>query len=193
MFHDLVTYLTGKRVAVVVAHQDDEALWFGGLLSALPIGTVTHLISVTHPMPGRPDTATRLDAFFKVAFAIGAQPHCLHIDDVKADADIKVSDEMRSAVSRAILLAGAQAVIGHKITGEKCAVYPRGHAMHRRVALAIMAAYSHNRWPWIFRSDEGEYEVNYEHAQKKRLLDFYAPQWTPDGYPAYEPERYMIA
>lgn len=193
---DLVKELSGANLTVVVAHQDDESLWFGGLLSQLPRGTVKHLVCVCSPTPGRPDTDTRMAAFEKVADALGATAHCLSVTNYSADDTVGAG----SAVAPAMLAIQthldtfpADVIITHGHEGEPCAVYKHGHAMHRVVSACVThVAVNRGCLNRIVRRDEvdPEYIVSCNRAKKKALLDFYAPQWTPERYPAYEPEGY---
>ena len=191
---DLVSYLIGKRVAVVVAHQDDESLWFGGLLSRLPKWTVTDLISLTRPAPARPDTTTRLNAFRQVAMEIGAMPKCLYCQDMPAATEIVIPDDcwIFSVVSMAVEHAEPDVVISHGPAGEPCNVYPGGHSVHKMAAAAVRKVAHEMLIPYIYHDLTGAYTVTFDPAMKKRLLDFYAPQWAPDAYPWREPEMYDV-
>jgi len=61
----------GKRVLICTAHQDDEVLFAGGLLSEIAPRAEVTLACFFRPAPGRDDTATRMAAMARVCAALG--------------------------------------------------------------------------------------------------------------------------
>ena len=197
---DLVASLSKERIAVIVAHQDDESLWFGGLLSSLPVGTVAHLINVCAPTPGRPDTHTRDAAFDRVATRLGAHPHHLSLPNVRANQDAEAEGlvpEVTAAIGKFLDSVLVTAVLSHGAHGEPCRVYKNGHAMHKAVSAACNHVCAVRGISWVFGCrglpDTIGAVVKYDSAKKKILLDEYLPQWSPKGYPAYNEERYCVS
>jgi hypothetical protein len=131
---------------------------------------------------------------------IGAMPKCLYLKDCKADA---IFDDALKAVRLLVLEAVVEqallfsyprpdVVVCHGLDGEPCSVYPAGHTMHKLTAEVVAASCRKLSIPCVFRSPAGKFTVTFDQAEKKRLLDFYAPQWAPDAYPWREPERYDL-
>jgi LmbE family N-acetylglucosaminyl deacetylase len=190
-------HFLNKRLLVVVAHQDDESLYFGGLLSWIAGRTEISLVSTTTPMPGRADTHHRLANFYRVGKLLGCQEvRCLELSDCGPRGEVyssaALADEI--AASLAIIGNGYEVVLTHNSLGEPNKVYGElGHEAHKATHLGVVTAL---RQPIIvcgLGNDRVSFEIEYDHDKKKALLDCYAPWWTPIGYDfAYQPERYTF-
>jgi len=190
---NLVEKLTGKRVAFVVAHQDDESLWFGGLLTELAGKADLLIVSVTEPMPARPDTYTRMKAISEVAKLVSGTHVCLGFTDCRAvERPESTLAEVTMAIAKHLREFQVDAIVSHGLDGEACDVYPTGHAMHKHVCLAANQAATMLRLDSYRRSriPDATFRVEYDRNAKFDLLDCYAPQWSPDGYPWNETEGY---
>jgi LmbE family N-acetylglucosaminyl deacetylase len=183
-----------RRIAVVVAHQDDEALWFGGLLTELVNRGffIAELITTTKPAPDRPDTFTRLTAFSKVAAVLETTATCLGFDDCAPHSPPLLRSGMQDTVSAVLRGNNVHAVVTHGEEGEPCGVYPGGHRMHKITYAATANAAARLGIPCLTRAVKGQWSVDFDPTQKRKLLDFYAPQWYPDPYPWRESEQYIL-
>ena len=138
---DLAEEWASSRVAIVVAHPDDEVLGCGALLPRLPRACVVH---VTDGAPRSGSDATRLgfansadyaaarrreaEAALALAGIPAAQLIRLGIADQEVSLDL-------AGVARALvpILAGADLVLTH--------AYEGGHSDHDGVAFAVHAAH----------------------------------------------------
>ena len=193
---DLVAELTDKRVLFVVAHQDDEALWFGGLLSRISAVSSVYLLCVTKPMSGRADTNTREDSQQRVCGIVRSQRVQGYFPDCgpTGGCGARSFDELYEFLRWFVVDRAAQVLVTHGEDGESCSVYPNGHAMHVVVYRAVRIAARALKIPMYCRKVGGvaEWTVDYNASNKKSLLDCYLPHWKPDGYPGvYDPEGYV--
>ena len=189
--------LLHKRLLVVVAHQDDESLYFGGLLSSIAGRAHISLLSITAPMPGRADTQHRLSNFYRVGELLECHTtRCLNLPDCGPRGEAYLTNNLVTQV--ATCLAGLEEpydiVVTHSALGEPNTVYgPSGHEAHKATHLGVVAVMR----PPIITCGLGctdvSFEIDYDRAKKKRLLDCYAPWWTPVEYDfVYHPERYAL-
>ena len=186
-----------KRLLVVVAHQDDESLYFGGLLSSIAHRTEISLVSTTAPMAERPDTHFRLGNFFRVGQVLGCkQVECFGFCDCGPRGSAYPADWLADEIAARLPLMGTEYdfVLTHNSFGEPNKVYGRtGHQAHRATHLGVMNAM---RQPIIVSGigyNERSFEIEYDTKNKKALLDLYAPWWSPVDYEfAYLPERYVL-
>jgi LmbE family N-acetylglucosaminyl deacetylase len=161
-----------KRLLVVVAHQDDESLYFGGLLSCIAGQAQIGLISATTPMPGRADTHFRLANFYRVGKLLGCREvKCLELSDCgprgEAYSPAALADEI--AASLAVVADGYDVVLTHNSLGEPNKVYGAlGHQAHKATHLGVAAAL---RQPIIVSgvgNDKGSFEIEYDRSKKRR-------------------------
>lgn len=209
----------GKNILVVVAHQDDESLYFGGLLCELVNANPTNQITIacmTEPMPGRKDTLTRVEAFKKVCHLVQANYRIYNFKDYNRVSWNQVKyqlQDMQAKVSDLITQTQPQAIFTHNKLGEPNPNYTsknkdnwwnklmlvnqekyQGHITHKLVHEAVKRA-SNQKGIDVYQTGIGlkkfKYEVYYNMHQKKALLDCYLPQWSPKNYNfCYLPERY---
>lgn len=186
-----------KRPLVIVAHQDDEILFFGGLLSNLQ-GHVEDMmiVNVYEPAKGRKDTNTRLNAFSKMAEYLGAKGVCLCVEDVRP---LSYKDYYSSCTMLLGIIYGfsPDVIITHNHMGDY------GHSQHREVNEMVREittnANPHMNMPRVLATvvgleKEPDYLVKYDKKKKGKLFSFYSPQWDPKSYKfAYEPEGYIQA
>lgn len=187
--------LRGRRVLVVVAHQDDESLYFGGLLSTLAGRADLSLISTTAPMPGRPDTETRLGAFHRVGVLLQCRlVRCLALTDCGPRGDTYPPASLSREIATALrpYRNACDIVLTHGPAGEPNVVYgARGHEAHKATSRAVRAVFRGPILSCARGAPNATFELTYDAARKKTLLDCYAPDWTPKDYPfAYDPEPY---
>ena len=197
-------FAAGKRVLLVVAHQDDEALFCGGLLSQIRGTSEVTVICMSKP---------------KHAWAVEPRNECFRQVCEKAGARAIVTDfpEARHVWSSAELLwrrrpeqiaamqdllrAEAEAfrpevVITHNAAGEY------GHCYHKVVHRVCRQVFPPERLYFIGigSKDRGAEQlvVNYDVAKKKDLLECH-PYLEPTSFGkrhfgkpmAYEPETYV--
>jgi LmbE family N-acetylglucosaminyl deacetylase len=193
-----LTRFLNKRILVVVAHQDDEALYFGGLLSTIAGRADISLMSTTAPMPGRTDTNHRVANFQRVGVILGCRDvTCLNLPDCGPRGEASPPDQLARAIETELRLRHGRydLVLTHNMRGEPNPVYGNtGHEAHKATSRAVRAAmlcpivYCGRGVPDI------AFRVEYEPPRKKVLIDCYAPYWTPVDYPfAYESEPYSEA
>jgi LmbE family N-acetylglucosaminyl deacetylase len=184
-----------KRLLVVVAHQDDESLYFGGLLSRIAGRAHIGLVSTTSPMPGRADSLHRLANFYQVGKLLGCQEvKCLGLPDCgprgEAYSPAALADEIASSLQA--IGNHYEVVLTHSSLGEPNKVYGAlGHEAHKATHLGVVTALRLPTFVCGLGGDQEFFEIEYDRDKKRALVDCYAPWWTPVGYDfAYEPERY---
>ena len=187
-----------KRILAVVAHQDDESLYFGGLLGSLVGLAELSLLSTTAPMAGRPDTYYRMDNFYKVAGLLGCRSvACLNLPDCGAQGDEHRTAALEWGVMKGIaeLSANFDLILTHGELGEPNAVYGReGHSAHKATHRGVRRAFSGSIVTCALGAPDYSFEIDYEKDAKRKLLECYAPWWTPASYEfAYFVERYAIS
>lgn len=193
-----------KRVArllAIVAHHDDEALYFGGLLSiASRLGARLHIVVVTAPAPGRKDSATRQESFRQVCERLGAEHTELSQPD---DPRRFMMEAVRQGLLRIAEDFRPDIVLTHNADGEPGDVYRKsfqrpagGHPVHelvhRSATCLIQSGIVKHLWTSGIGMDDADVLVEYDQREKQALLDCYAPRWRPHDYPfAYDPEPYV--
>jgi hypothetical protein len=176
----------GKRIAVVVAHQDDEVLFFGGTLlrrvayTKVPVKLL--LVCCYQPSAGRKDTYTRTMAFNEVAKYLGAE--AVHLWNPNR---IPLNDVSLTGLAESLATFNPDTIFTHNIHGEY------GHEEHKEVYKA-MDMFETDLWVSSVgtRAIKGHFTADFSRPQKEKLFQFYAPQWTPKRYKfAYEPETLL--
>jgi LmbE family N-acetylglucosaminyl deacetylase len=193
-----------KKCMVVVAHHDDECLYFGGLLSQIgPICRRLDLVVMTDPAPGRADTATRRRSFTDVCVRLGAGVLMHDLVDFASHTSWHLVQDQLPCASRLLggdlLSMSPDIIVTHGIFGEPTPVYRNGHVMHRLVHKAIVHAIEGLHVPARILTcglgnQHTDHTLAYQPGAKKELMDFYLPHWEPlkIGYDfAYEPETYV--
>lgn len=195
---NLINY-KNARLLLVVAHQDDESLYFGGLLSSLIFSQIK-IICITAPAPNRPDTNTRIDSFIKVCNILKCKYELYNVDDCGPSADIVTIcnngtlDNIKNIVNNEIQNFKPTMLITHSPFGEPNPVYSNGHSMHRIISKAVQDT----NFESILFTGIGwskDIEFNYDISKKKQLIDCYLPNWSPEGAGysfVYEPEYYSF-
>lgn len=192
-----IDWFLRKRILVVVAHQDDESLYFGGLLSSISAQAEISLVSTTAPMPGRPDTEHRLGSFRRVGALLGCRKvWCLNLPDCGPRGQSYPPDRLVEGIAAGLASVDESydLVLTHGALGEPNVVYgAQGHEAHRATHQGVLAA---TRLPIVACARGGgdlSFEMEYDVTLKKTLLDCYAPHWTTVDYPfAYDPEPYVL-
>jgi LmbE family N-acetylglucosaminyl deacetylase len=186
-----------KRLLVVVAHQDDESLYFGGLLSSIVGRTEISLICTTSPMPGRADTDHRVANFHRVGERLQCRTvTCLQLPDCGPRGQSYPSGRLASRIAARLseISDTYDMIITHNHLGEPNKVYGAfGHEAHKATHVGVAAGI---RAP-IAVCGRGleriSLEIDYDRARKMALLDCYAPWWTPREYDfCYQPETYAL-
>lgn len=137
--------------ALVVAHPDDETLWFGGLLVAHPGDWTVICCSI----PRR--DAVRAHKFFAACERLGARGSLLPWTETEADCELTNLEHLE--------LAHFGCVVTHNARGEY------GHLHHRHVHRHVAATY---RGPLLvsgYGQPQAPYAVVLDEAQWQRKLD----------------------
>lgn len=207
------------NILVIVAHQDDESLYFGGLLSELRNASSSNIITIacmTAPMPGRKDSLTRIEAFNQVCQLLNAQSYLYDFQDYHQVPWSQVEYQLEGMVDtleKLIAKIRPEVIFTHNKRGEPNQNYSdkeqslwrklipkkgakiQGHVTHKLVHYAARKA-AFNQQITLCQTGIGmpkfEYEVYYNMHAKKALLDCYLPQWSPKNYQfCYLPEKYV--
>lgn len=203
-----------KSILLIVAHQDDETLFAGGLLSqAQELNCKIHVFCLVPPALERRDTNTRVRALEKVVQHCGGtfrQHHTdmsglhrmrryvqtqLEPDGFETRPRLGAENhpkyvEFKDAIVNEISSFDPDVVITHNEVGEY------GHHEHAFLN-AIVADIAHgddNRKWLVFGNSlsRSVFSLNYQKDKKARLFEFYMPQWNGlSMYPfAHEDETY---
>lgn len=136
-----------KRVAIIVAHPDDEILWAGGTLINHP---EWQCFVVCLCRKNDPDRAPR---FYKVLDQINAQGVMADIDDGPEQAPLK-QDEIQTTIKALLPSPHFDLVISHSPVGE----YTR-HRRHEEVSKAVIELWHSGQIDtselWIFAYEDG--------------------------------------
>lgn len=193
--------INGKRVLFFVTHQDDESLFFGGLLSEIRGKSLIKIVSMTEPFPGRPDTNTRKTSFEMVCWILNCERSIKSLPDfptLRENTKEIVYEQFelaRRLVGEEIDLFKPDVVFTHNFLGEPNIGYTSGHITHRLVSDSVVAECK-SRKIKTFVDGIGlasfDYEVSYERCRKMALLNCYLPNWAPIQYTfAYDNEKYL--
>jgi hypothetical protein len=197
-------FASNKRVLVVVAHQDDEALFCGGLLSRIRGTSEVAVICMSQPKHAR-TVEGRNQCFRQVCERAGAQailttfPEARH---VWSSAELLCRRRPQQiAAMREFLRAQADAfrpdlVVTHNAAGEY------GHCYHKVVHRVCRQVFPADKLYFIgigSRDRDGQrFVVRCDEAGKKELLDCH-PYLDADAFGkrhfgrviTYEPETYI--
>jgi len=194
-----MSLLSHDSYLFVVAHQDDESLYFGGLLLYLKkMGAKLTVLCITQPKEGRPDTNTRQASFEKACALVGAECFTVGLVDYGPDginSFIKNQDWIgfaESAIHVMLERSNATIIITHNFAGEGVATstYKNGHAVHKAVAKAA-SIFNVETYCDCVGLTNWEYDFDINVEEKKKMLDCYLPYWKPDAYPFWkEKEKY---
>jgi hypothetical protein len=152
------------RRALVVAHPDDEALWFGGLLIAEP-GDWTVIccsIPLTDPV--------RAWKFFDACEVLKAKPRLLPFVEPGASADLQHLEHLD--------LSGFDQVVTHSASGE----YGHRHhfQLHRLLKGAVNGCYGTTPGAKVIRLTDEQYD------QKMSAIRCYDHVSPSDGLPKWQ-------
>ena len=200
------TEFSGKSILICVAHQDDETLFCGGLLTALRGQADVNIACFFRPAPGRKDTDTRCDAMARVCADVGARylqyPFAVEPEHKRLRRHISLSNEpahirerprrpipehplyavLNAAALGAIRAYQPDVLITHNSVGEY------GHREHILLHHAVIAAAATagvgQTYVFGHGLQEGGVRVDYNIAAKNRLFQHYLPQW--DGVALYD-------
>lgn len=119
-----------RRVAVVVAHPDDEVVFFGGTVARLVgVGCGVDVICVTSDFG--PATSLRRAELSRSCWLLGARARLLRLADAPSALD---SEALASELERRVAWHHYRAVLTHGIWGEY------GHPHHQQVSRAVHRA-----------------------------------------------------
>tara|TARA_Y100001963_G_scaffold157807_1_gene255161 strand:+ start:1178 stop:1801 length:624 start_codon:yes stop_codon:yes gene_type:complete len=199
-----------KNILVIGAHQDDETLFCGGLLSNIKDTSNLNIVVVSKPMEGRPDTNTRIQSFKNVCNLLKAKPFQLDFGDTgpnnfeenfnhyQKNGEFK---RMVNKISDLIDDVNADFIITHNQVGEY------GHCFHKIINRAVTECVEKNNKKCkiiVFdvnldtiynKSVIEKMVINYNIDEKIRLFECYMPYWN--GIKMYsqfalKPEKYRI-
>jgi LmbE family N-acetylglucosaminyl deacetylase len=206
----------GKRVLLCTAHQDDELLFAGGLLSKIAGKAEVNVACFFRPMKGRKDSASRIGAMQTLCAELGVScvqypfaveaPHrrlrrYIALDDADPTMDPAELRPLESHGLYPTLLETAVStlrlyepdiVITHNPVGEY------GHLEHVFLHRTMMEAARRANITALMTFGAGQEHragltVTYDARRKKRLFKHYRPQW--DGLTMYDfaldPERFV--
>ncbi len=167
------------RRALVVAHPDDESLWFGGLLAAEPGDWTVICCSIPRTDP------ERAWKFFDACEVLGAKARLLPFTEAGAKEPLQDLDLMD--------LSGFEQIVTHNVVGEY------GHAHHVQINRTLVARYpdkivtgGYGKAPGAKRIALNEHQLGlkmaalrcYDHTSPsdgkpkwRALLDVYGPQF----------------
>ncbi|EDM70146.1 hypothetical protein RAZWK3B_11076 [Roseobacter sp. AzwK-3b] len=206
----------GKRVLLCTAHQDDELLFAGGLLSKIARKAQVHVTCFFRPMKGRADSDTRIAAMQRLCADVGVSctqyPFAVEApyrrlrryivqDDTDGAAPVSLLRPLESHGLYPTLLETAistlrlyepDIVITHNPVGEY------GHLEHIFLHRTMMEAARRANITTLLTFGAGQehragLSVTYDTRRKKRLFKHYKPQG--DGLKMYDfaldPERFV--
>ena len=191
MGKELVNILKGKKVAVVVAHQDDETLYACGLMTELaPYGEIV-IASMSKPSPNRKDTFTRQTGFDMIADILKATAYTAPFWGGKRDHRTP-KEKMQKYLDKLFRLERPDAVITHNPRGEA-----HGHFYHKKTSAACLKLkekFGYSLYNFAKSLGRKDYLVEYDVEKKKELIDCYLPGWKPGCYHfVYRRERFVKA
>jgi LmbE family N-acetylglucosaminyl deacetylase len=206
----------GRKVLVCTAHQDDEVLFAGGLLSEIAARAEVTVACFFRPAEGRADTATRMAAMARACAALGVgcvqypfanagrpralrrfvsvpvEPGALRERPRRPLAQHPLYPVLCSTAEAAMRLYAPDIVITHNAAGEY------GHREHVQLHHAVREAAEAVGLRRMLTFGEGQAArgglcVAPDPARKRALLAHYLPQW--DGAALYDfalgPERFV--
>lgn len=206
----------GKRVLLCTAHQDDEVLFAGGLLSEIAARAEVTVACFFRPAEGRADTDTRIAAMARVCAALGlrhvqypfaveggarslrrfislpSEPPELRARPRRALARHPLFPVLSATAEGAMRLYAPDIVITHNEVGEY------GHREHVLLHHAVRLAAARAEIPVLLGFGEGmageaALTVTPDPEAKRALLAAYLPEW--DGVARYGfalgPERFL--
>jgi len=206
-----ISNLHDKNILIVVAHQDDEALFAGGLMTKLKDKANLHVVCMSKPKIGRKDTFTREEAFKNVCKELNAKHYLTEFtdfgqyldeyDDKKSVAEKEegIKQQMPKMVKflkKIILDEDINVMISHSEHGEYLP-----HFYHQVVNQScnkvleyftklcfLTFAVGHKN-----ENKNKKFTIRYSVKKKKKLLSFYEPHWSTNGLKfAYKPEKFII-
>lgn len=187
--------LNGKKFICVVAHQDDETLYYGGLLLAHHPALI---VCVTAPWPGTPYSTSRVVSFAKVGAHVNAETEQWGFTDCGTSGEVQVShgefEQLVARIEQTVERINPDFILTHSDAGEANHVYPRGHAMHKIVNRAVRGVFRGDILANAMGKPRADYELEYQRDDKQVLFDYYLPQWDPFKYNfnfAMDPEKYV--
>lgn len=190
-----ITDLDNKKFVCIVAHQDDETLYCGGLLS---IHNPLSIACVTLPWPGTPYSVSRTLSFNKVCSHLGAACEQWGFTDCGTSGEVKIPngefEQLVLRIRKMVDIRRPDFILTHSDAGEANRVYPRGHAMHKIVNRAVCAAFQGDVLACAMGKPMVNYDLDYDRATKQLLFDYYLPEWDPYTYNfdfAMHNERYV--
>jgi len=119
-------------ILFVVAHPDDETIFFGATIAAASTRQRVDVVCATSRFDDDPVTATRRNEFRRACWMMGARGEMLPFDDTAEPLPI---DRLTAALTRLVATRHYAAVHTHGVWGEY------GHRHHRDVCLA-----THRAW-----------------------------------------------
>lgn len=136
-----------RRVAVIVAHPDDEILWAGGTILSQP---AWRCFIATLCRASDPDRAPR---FFRALNALGAEGTMSDLDDGPEQTPLAES-EVRGAILRLLPQRDFDLILTHSPAGE----YTR-HRRHEEIGRAVIRLWHAGQLSaeevWIFAYEDG--------------------------------------
>lgn len=139
--------LETARVAVIVAHPDDETIWAGGLLLA-HLGWDLFIATLSRASDGE-----RAPKFFRVLERLGAEGAMADLDDGPEQAPL-VQDEIQATILSMLPQRDYDLVLTHGPRGE----YTR-HLRHEETCRAVIALWKEGiiraKGLWMFAYEDG--------------------------------------
>jgi LmbE family N-acetylglucosaminyl deacetylase len=121
--------MSSDNVLFVVAHPDDETIFFGGLILELATsGKRVDVVSVTEHFNPSSQSAIRSAEFRKACWKFGARAHLLGLEDAPHEIGI---EHIITPLRNFTLNRQYSAIYTHGVWGEY------GHIHHREVSLAV--------------------------------------------------------